>query len=140
MDSKKREQENDQNQININESKSDNLNQFNKSFSNIIKQIIDYNNEKFLNGEMNVIEYIISKQVNVEISEIKKLEKFTIKMISDYGILNMIGECLPNLMELILTGSIIPSISDIGSKFANLKILHVNSCGINDLSGINVII
>jgi hypothetical protein len=115
------------------------LNHFNKTFSNIIKQIIDHNNDKFLNGETNVIEYIISKHTNVDINEIRNIENFTLKVISDYGILNMIGECLPNLKELNLGGSIISSISDIGSKFANLKILHVNNCGLNDLDGINIL-
>lgn len=132
MDSGK--QENDQNVINVKESRSDS--QANKNFSNLIKQIIDYNNKKFLNGEMNVIEYIISKNANIEISEIKKLTNFSFKVISDYGILNMIGECLPNLIQLNLSGSIIPSITDIGANFHNLKVLNVNNCGINDLSGI----
>jgi hypothetical protein len=131
MDSRKTET--DQNGISIKESRFEN--HLNKNFSNLIKQIIDYNNEKFLNGDMNVIEYIISKNANVEISDIKSLTKFSFKVISDYGILNMIGEFLPNLIELCLSGSIIPSISDIGSNFANLKILNVNNCGINDLNG-----
>jgi hypothetical protein len=131
MDS--RNSESEENGINIKESRS--LNYLNKNFSNLIKQIIDYNNEKFLNGDINVIEYIISKNANVDITDIKCLTKFTFKVISDYGILNMIGEFLPNLIELNLSRSIIPSISDIGSNFANLKILNVDNCGINELSG-----
>jgi hypothetical protein len=132
MDTVNNDQESDKNLVNIKESKSDN---HSKNFSNIIKQIIDFNNEKFLNGDMNVIEYIISKYVDVEINDIKNLKEITLRVISDYGILNMVGECLPNLIELNLSGSIIPSISDIGSNFMNLRILKVNSCGINNLDG-----
>jgi Leucine-rich repeat (LRR) protein len=133
MDSESNVNETGKSQVNIRDSKSDN--QYSKIFSNIIKQIIDYNNEKFLNGEMNIIEYIISKHASIDINQVKNLKELNLRVISDYGLLNMIGECLPNLYELNLNNSIIPSISDIGANFNNLKILNVNNCGISDLCG-----
>lgn len=109
--------------------------QANKNFNVLMKQIIETGNENFLNGHINLIEHIISKYLNKSIEEIKDLEKFSMKINSDFGLLNQFGQYLPNLIKLKLNNSIIPSISEIGSSFSKLKILHVNNCNLKDLSG-----
>ena len=121
--------------IEIRELKKIDSSQLTKNFSILMKQIVDYGNENFLNGDLNLIEYIISKYANVDTKDLLTIEKFSIKIISDFGLLNIFGGYLPNLNELKLNDSTIPSISDIGSNFINLKILHVNNCNLKDLSG-----
>ncbi len=106
-----------------------------KNFSSFVKQIIDTENEKFLNGEINLIEYIISKYTNVNISNLNELKKLSLKINAEFGLLNQFGQKLPNLNELRLNNSNIVLISSIGTEFRNLRILHVNSCNIKDLSG-----
>ena len=106
-----------------------------KNFSSFVKQIIDTENEKFLNGEINLIEYIISKYTNVNIHNLNDLEKLSLKINAEFGLLNQFGHKLPILKELRLNGSNIISISSIGTEFRNLKILQVNNCNVKDLSG-----
>lgn len=106
-----------------------------KNFSAFVKQIIDSENEKFLNGEINLIEYIISKYTNVNIHNLNDLEKLSLKINAEFGLLNQFGQKLPNLKDLRLNGSNIISISSIGTDFRNLQILQVNNCNIKDLSG-----
>lgn len=120
----------------IREVKKTEPNQLNKNFTYLMKQIIETNNENFLNGDINVIEYMIGKYTGLEIEEVRNLEKFSIKINSDFGLLNQFGQYLPKLKELKLNYSTIPSITDIGTTFSKLKILHINNCGLKDLSGI----
>jgi hypothetical protein len=115
--------------------KSNEPDQIIRNFGSFIKQIIDRENEKFLNGEINIIEFIISKYTNVEIANISGLEKLSIKIHAEFGLLNQFGQKLPKLKELRLNGSNIISITNIGTEFRNLIILQVNKCNINDLSG-----
>jgi Leucine-rich repeat (LRR) protein len=122
--------------IEIRELKKIDSSQITKNFSLLMKQIVDYGNDNFLNGDINLIEYIISKYAGLETEELSTIEKFSIKIISDFGLLNIFGGYLPNLKELKLNESAIPSISDIGSNFTNLRILHINNCGLKDLQGI----
>jgi hypothetical protein len=107
-----------------------------KNFGSFMKQIIDNNNENFLNGDLNVIEYIISKYTNVNIEDVKDIEKFSIKIQSDLALLNIFANYLPKLKELKLNDSRVLSITDLGSSFNNLITLHVNNCQLKDLSGI----
>jgi hypothetical protein len=106
-----------------------------KNFSAFMKQIIDNNNENFLNGDINVIEYIISKYTDIPINEIKNIEKFSMKIQTDLALLNIFADYLPKLKELKLNESKVPCISDLGSNFSNLITLHVNYCQLKDLSG-----
>ena len=85
-----------------------------KNFSNFMRQIVDSDNGKFLNGDINVIDYVLAK----------------------YGLLNQFGQRLTNLKFLKLNDSFIQSIEDLGSNFKNLKILQINNCKLKDLSGI----
>jgi hypothetical protein len=121
--------------LNIRSIKSNEPDQIIKNFGSFIKQIIDRENEKFLNGEINIIEFIISKYTNVEIANISELEKLSIKIHAEFGLLNQFGQKLTKLKELRLNGSNIISISNIGTEFRNLLILQVNKCNIKDLSG-----
>ena len=109
-----------------------------KNFSSFVKQIIETQNENFLNGDINLIEYIISKFTNVNITNINDLEKLSIKINAEFGLLNQFGQKLPKLEELRLNGSNIISVSNIGTDFRNLRILQVNNCNLKDLSGNNL--
>jgi len=106
-----------------------------KSF---FKQILESRNEHFLNGEINIIDYLISKYSNISTTqgEIKNLTKLSIKIQSDLGMLNQFGEHLPKLELLTLNGSVIPRIDDIGSSFSNLKVLNISNCFLEDINGI----
>ena len=64
-----------------------------------------------------------------------KHNKLGIKINSDFGLLNQFGEYLPNLRELKLNHSVIQGISDIGTNFRNLQILHICNCNLKELSG-----
>jgi hypothetical protein len=106
-----------------------------KNFSSFMKGIIETQNEHFLSGDTKVIEFIMTKYLNMDWEDIKLMEKLSIKINSDFGLLNQFGEQLPNLKELKLNNSVLNSISDVGSSFKNLVILNVTNCGIKDLSG-----
>ena len=106
-----------------------------KSVSVFMKQIVDSNNENFLNGDINIIEYIISKHTGIPLDEIKSLEKLSLKINKDFDILNQFGQYLPNLIELRLNYSGINSIEDIGSSFKNLKMLQITNCNMKELTG-----
>ncbi len=107
-----------------------------KNFAALFKQIIDNKNKNFLEGDINMIDYIISKYTNIPLKDIQYLIKLNLKIHSEYGLLNQFGERLPLLKELKLTGSNIPFISDLGSNFRNLVVLNMDNCNLTDLSGI----
>jgi Leucine-rich repeat (LRR) protein len=107
-----------------------------KNFSSFLKEIIETENQKFLSGETNVIDYLISKFTQIDLEDVKNLEKLSIVIKSDLVLMNQFGLHLPFLKDLRLSGSLIRSITDIGSNFPNLKILNVENCNLSDLSGI----
>jgi hypothetical protein len=121
--------------LEIREIKQVDSNQLTKNFQNLMKQIVETNNENFLRGDVNVIEYILSKYTNMSIEEVKKLEKLSMKVNAETGLLNQFGQYLPNLKELKLNFCNIPSINDIGSSFEKLIVLNVSDCNLKDLSG-----
>ena len=101
-----------------------------------MRQIVDNENDKFLNGDINVIDYVLAKYLKLNISEIQNLSKLNIKINGSYGLLNQFGQRLSNLKFLKLNDSFIQRIDDLGSNFKNLKILQINNCKLKDLSGI----
>ncbi len=101
-----------------------------------MRQIVDSENDKFLNGDINVIDYVLAKYLKISITEIQNLKKLTIRINGSYGLLNQFGQRLINLQFLKLNDSFIQSIDDLGSNFKNLKILQINNCKLKDLSGI----
>ena len=107
-----------------------------KNFSNFMRQIVDSENDKFLNGDINVIDYVLAKYLKISITEIQNLKKLTIRINGSYGLLTQFGQRLINLQFLKLNDSFIQSIDDLGSNFKNLKILQINNCKLKDLSGI----
>jgi hypothetical protein len=125
---------------NMNNNQSHNQNAKNdlifRNFSNFMRQIVDNKNDKFLNGDINVIDYVLAKYLKLNISEIQNLRKLNIKINGSYGLLNQFGERLINLKFLKLNDSFIQSIDDLGSNFKNLKILQINNCKLKELSGI----
>ena len=107
-----------------------------KNFTNLFKQIIENKNKNFLEGNVNIIEYIISKYCTIPIKDVKNIMKLNLVINSDYGLLNQFGEKLPFLRELKLSGSKIPSIIDLGSNFKNLRVLNLDNCNLSDLTGL----
>lgn len=108
------------------------------NFNNLFKQIIVNENKNFIEGEINMIDYIISKSTNTPINKVNELLKVNLKTSADFNLLNQIGERLPVLKELKLTNSILHSIEDLGTNFKNLVILNIDNCGIKELNGICV--
>ena len=107
-----------------------------KNFSNFMRQIVDSDNGKFLNGDINVIDYVLARYLKMNIDDLLKLQKLTIRINGSYGLLNQFGQRLTNLKFLKLNDSFIQSIEDLGSNFKNLKILQIDNCKLKDLSGI----
>ena len=107
-----------------------------KNFSNFMRQIIDSDNGKFINGDINVIDYVLARYLKMNITDLKNMQKLTIRINGSYGLLNQFGQRLTNLKFLKLNDSFIQSIEDLGSNFKNLKILQINNCKLKDLSGI----
>lgn len=107
-----------------------------KNYSNLMKQIVINQNENFLNGTINIVDYILAKYLNIDVNEVKKIEKISIKINGDYGLLNQFGERLPQLLSLKLNNSFIQSVTDIGTNFKLLRVLQLNNCLLSDLSGL----
>ena len=107
-----------------------------KNFPSFMRQIVESKNEQFLNGGVNIIDYVIAKYLNISIDDLKSLKKLSIKINGSYGLLNQFGQRLTELIYLKLNDSFIQSINDLGTNFINLKILQINNCKLKDLSGI----
>eukprot|EP00743_Colponemidia_sp_Colp-15_P009386 GILK01010261.1.p1 GENE.GILK01010261.1~~GILK01010261.1.p1 ORF type:complete len:426 (+),score=67.37 GILK01010261.1:46-1278(+) len=61
---------------------------------------------------------------------------FDIKINAAEHSLHLIGERLPNLRELKLNGSNIPSMRDLGSSYPSLSVLWMSRCNLADLNGV----
>ena len=85
---------------NNNNSNSNNNEYYLKNFSNFLKQIIDNKNDKFLNGDKSLIEYLLSKYLSIPESHLSKIKKLSIIINHDYGLLNQFGKFLPSLQLL----------------------------------------
>lgn len=109
----------------------------NNEFEVLVKQIIDTNNEKFLNGGVNLIKFFIKKYFTVEEEEIENLKYIKLLVNEEFGLLNEFGKYMPNLKELNLSGSLLVNVANIGTSFSNLKILNISNCNITDLTGKN---
>ena len=107
-----------------------------KNFSNFMRQIVENENDKFLNGDINLIDYVLSKYLKININDLKSLNKLSIKVSGSYGLLNQFGQRLTKLIYLKLNNSFIQNINDLGTNFNNLKILQINDCKLKELSGI----
>ena len=107
-----------------------------KNFSNFMRQIVENENDKFLKGDINLIDYVLSKYLKISINDLKNLRKLSIKVSGSYGLLNQFGQRLTELIYLKLNNSFIQNINDLGTNFNNLKILQINDCKLKDLSGI----
>jgi len=107
-----------------------------KNFSNFMRQIVENENDKFLNGDINLIDYVLSKYLKININDLKTLNKLSIKVNGSYGLLNQFGQRLTELIYLKINNSFIQNINDLGTNFNNLRILQMNDCKLKDLSGI----
>ena len=98
-----------------------------KDFPSFMRQIVESKNDQFLNGGVNIIDYVISKYLNISIDDLKSLKKLSIKVNGSYGLLNQFGQRLTELVYLKLNDSFIQSINDLGTNFTKLKILENES-------------
>jgi hypothetical protein len=109
-----------------------------REFDELVKEIIETNNKEFLHGKQNLIEYLISKHAISDSDDLKNLTSISLKVKENFGMLNEFGQYLPNLEELILSGSVLKSVEEIGTSFMNLKILNISNCSVYDLTGTNI--
>ena len=107
-----------------------------RNFSNFMRQIVENENGKFLTGDINLIDYVLSKYLKIDINDLKNLNKLSIKINGSYGLLNQFGQRLTNLIYLKLNNSFIQSINDLGTNFRNIKIIQMNDCKLKDLGGL----
>ena len=107
-----------------------------RNFSNFMRQIVENENDKFLTGDTNLIDYVLSKYLKIDIPSLQNLNKLSIKINGSYGLLNQFGQRLANLIYLKLNNSLIQGINDLGTNFKNLKIIQMNNCKLNDLGGL----
>ena len=116
---------------NMNNNQSQNQNAKNdlifRNFSNFMRQIVDNKNDKFLNGDINVIDYVLAKYLKLNISEIQNLRKLNIKINGSYGLLNQFGERLINLKFLNFKDGNIQCIDKILSSFKDVILLKTNN-------------
>ena len=130
------------NQSNNNTSNNNNLHFTNfKLFMNsIVLQNNSSNNKTnkdFIEGETNVIEYLISKYSNVDIKDINTIKKLCLKINKDFGLLNQFGLYLPNLVDLDLSSSRL-DMSDFGPSLSQIQILNISNCSIFSLEYLTV--
>ena len=107
-----------------------------RNFSNFMRQIVENENDKFLTGDVNLIDYVLSKYLKIDIPSLQNLNKLAIKINGSYGLLNQFGQRLSNLIYLKLNNSLIQGINDLGTNFKNLKIIQMNNCKLKDLGGL----
>ena len=108
-----------------------------REFDELVKEIVETNNKEFLQGKQNLIEYLISKHAISDSDDLKNLRCNSLKVKENFGMLNEFGQYLPNLEELVLSGSILKSVEEIGTSFLNLKVLNISNCSVYDLTGTN---
>ena len=53
-----------------------------------MRKIVDNENDKFLNGNINIIDYVLTKYLKMNITDIQNLQKLTIRNNGSYGLLN----------------------------------------------------
>lgn len=122
--------------LSLNDEKEPDSLDINRHFNLFMKQIIDMKNNDFINGNIDVIEYILSKFLNLDMKNLKYLEKISLRLSHEFELLNQFGQRLPKLLDLRLNGSNIISVANIGTTFEILVVLQINNCKVNDLSGI----
>ena len=107
-----------------------------RNFSNFMRQIVENENDKFLTGDINLIDYVLSKYLKIDIPSLQNLNKLAIKINGSYGLLNQFGQRLSNLIYLKLNNSLIQGINDLGTNFKNLRVVQMNNCKLKDLGGL----
>lgn len=80
---------------------------------------------------------VFSFQVRVTNTEdLTTVTQVKLRVISREITLQHLNFYVPNLRELILDGSVIESLRDIGNGLKNLKVLRVNQCGLTCIDGV----
>ncbi len=109
--------------------------EFSSEFEDLIKEIIETNDENFLSGIINPMEFLITKYTDIPKEEISFIKTLKLNINENFTHLNEFGNFLNNLELLNLEHSRIRSIETIGSSFVNLRNLNVSNCNLVDLTG-----
>lgn len=106
-------------------------------FDDVVKDIVQSRNSNFLDGKINLIEYLVQEVCNENLNQKKLCEilEIQLKINENFSLLNEFGLYLPNLKSLDLSGSLIKSVEDIGTNFNNLTCLNISCCGLRELTG-----
>jgi hypothetical protein len=109
-----------------------------KEFEEILKEIIQTQNTDFIDGKINLIEYLIQKTSSKEVGNknLKDINEMNLKLYDNFPFMNEFGRYMPNITHLNLSGSNIKSIEDIGSTFVYLSHLNVSNCQLEELTGL----
>lgn len=69
--------------------------------------------------------------------DLKRVRSARLKLCSKTQSLDTLGELLPNLRELKLSGSQVASFRDLGQSARSLEVLWLSDCGLKDLDGVD---
>ena len=72
-------------------------------------------------------------------ADLECLKHLTLLVNTSRDSLLELGDVVPNLESLVLDGSIIESVRDLGTNLTRLLSLSMNNCGLTDLDGIGVL-
>ena len=103
-----------------------------KNFTEIIDNLLANNTN---DDPISAFSNALSQMLQISEDELSQLKKIVFTIDTAKHNLQIIGECLPNLVELKLNTSKICCLRDIGTSFKKLKILWISRVGLNDLSG-----
>ena len=90
-----------------------------------VEDVVDLN-EKFLAMALG----------GIDVSELALLQKLELRVDTTCHSLQVTGEILPSLQELMLNDSIIRCFRDVGTSFKNVRYLHVARCELREVQGI----
>eukprot|EP00056_Hartaetosiga_gracilis_P021560 m.24857 g.24857 ORF g.24857 m.24857 type:complete len:571 (-) comp9142_c0_seq1:19-1731(-) len=88
-----------------------------------------------------VIQEYVTEERLVEASgeeDLEKVEYIELQADTSKNSLGRIGQLLPNLKELRLSGSNISTIRDLGTSLRNVTVLWLAKCNLSDLNGISM--
>lgn len=106
-----------------------------KDFTELIDELLanDTNDDP-----IKAISSALSQMLEINEDELLLLKKILFTIDTSRHNLQIIGECLPNLVELKLNTSKICCLRNIGTSFHGLQVLWISRVGLNDLSGIYI--
>ncbi|XP_026478642.1 leucine-rich repeat-containing protein 56-like [Ctenocephalides felis] len=84
-----------------------------------------------------LLQRICASEANGEEKDVESLLRVTMRVTSRDVSLQRLHLYVPALQELVLEGSRMTSIRDLGCDLVNLKLLNISNCGLDSLDGTN---